>query len=97
MKKDIHPKYYDKAEVTCACGNQFFVGSTKPKIHVEICSLCHPFYTGADKFIDKAGRVDKFKAKIDKFEKIQKDKFSKLHQKARQKKDAEELLQSRKK
>jgi len=63
MKKDIHPKYHQKAKVTCACGNIFEVGSTKEKIEVEICSACHPFYTGQEKVIDTAGRVEKFKAR----------------------------------
>jgi large subunit ribosomal protein L31 len=64
MKKETHPTYFDKAEVTCACGNVMVVGSTKEKIHVEICSACHPFYTGADKVIDTAGRVERFKARM---------------------------------
>jgi large subunit ribosomal protein L31 len=63
MKKDIHPKYYPKAKVRCACGATFTVGSTKPEIQVEICSACHPFYTGKGKLIDTAGRVEKFKAR----------------------------------
>jgi len=63
MKKDIHPKYYSKAKVKCACGNTFFVGSTKPEIETEICSQCHPFYTGKQKLIDSGGRVDKFRQK----------------------------------
>jgi len=63
MKKEIHPKYYDKATVTCACGNTFTVGATKEKIIVEICSKCHPFYTGEEKLIDTAGRVEKFKTR----------------------------------
>jgi len=63
MKRDIHPKYYLKAKVKCACGNEFTVGSTKPEIRVEICSACHPFYTGKEKLIDTAGRVEKFKAR----------------------------------
>lgn len=62
MKKDIHPKY-GKANVRCACGNTFETGSTKKEIHVEICSACHPFYTGKQKLIDSGGRVDKFKKK----------------------------------
>lgn len=61
MKRDIHPKYYNKAAVRCACGNAFTVGSTKPEIAIEICSKCHPFYTGEKKLIDTAGRVEKFK------------------------------------
>ena len=61
MKKDIHPKYNNKSEVKCACGAIFPVGSTKEKIDVEICSQCHPFYTGNEKVLDTAGRVDRFK------------------------------------
>jgi large subunit ribosomal protein L31 len=63
MKKDIHPNYYTAAKVRCACGNKFTVGATKPEIHVEICSNCHPFYTGEEKLIDTAGRVERFKAR----------------------------------
>lgn len=63
MKKDIHPKYFPEAKVTCACGNKFVIGSTKEKIEVEICSACHPFYTGNDKVIDTAGRVERFKTR----------------------------------
>ena len=63
MKAEIHPDYVAKAKVTCACGNTFTVGSTKPEIHVEICSNCHPFYTGQEKVLDAAGRVEKFQAR----------------------------------
>ncbi|MES2202725.1 MAG: 50S ribosomal protein L31 [Patescibacteria group bacterium] len=63
MKKDTHPTYFPEAKVTCACGNVFAVGSTKEKLEVEICSNCHPFYTGNDKILDAAGRVEKFKAR----------------------------------
>jgi len=62
MKKDIHPDY-NQVNVRCACGNTFVTGSTKKDIHVEICSSCHPFYTGKQKLIDSGGRVDKFKKK----------------------------------
>jgi len=55
--------YFPEAKVTCACGNTFTIGSTKEKITVEICSNCHPFYTGNEKVIDAAGRVEKFKAR----------------------------------
>lgn len=61
MKTDIHPKYFANATATCACGATFIVGSTKEKFTVEICSQCHPFYTGTDKVLDTAGRVEKFK------------------------------------
>lgn len=62
MKEAIHPKYHI-ATVTCACGHTFETGSVKPNLRVEICSNCHPFYTGKQKFIDIGGRVDKFKKK----------------------------------
>ncbi|OGF24282.1 50S ribosomal protein L31 [Candidatus Falkowbacteria bacterium RIFCSPLOWO2_12_FULL_45_13] len=65
MKKDIHPKYYPQAKVTCACGNAFITGSTLPELKVEICSACHPFYTGKQKLIDSARRVEKFQAKVE--------------------------------
>ncbi|OHA61564.1 MAG: 50S ribosomal protein L31 [Candidatus Vogelbacteria bacterium RIFOXYD2_FULL_44_9] len=66
MKKDIHPEFFDQATVTCVCGNSFTVGATKEKINVEICSDCHPFYTGNDKVLDTAGRVEKFKTRASK-------------------------------
>ena len=66
MKKDIHPAYYSKATATCGCGAKYTVGSTKEKIEVEICSNCHPFFTGKEKLIDTAGRVEKFKARREK-------------------------------
>lgn len=64
MKVKIHPTWFDDAKVTCACGNTFTTGATVPEIHVEVCSVCHPFYTGQMKFLDTAGRVDAFKAKM---------------------------------
>jgi len=63
MKKDIHPQYHT-ATVTCACGHTFKTGSTMKEINVEICSACHPFYTGKEKIVDTAGRVEKFKRKV---------------------------------
>jgi len=63
-KKDIHPKYYPKARVICACGNTFTVGSTKELLEVEICSKCHPFYTGKEKIVDTLGRVERFKKRL---------------------------------
>lgn len=65
MKKDIHPKYFKEAKVTCACGHTFTVGSTSENISVEICSACHPFYTGKQKLVDSARRVDKYKKKVE--------------------------------
>jgi large subunit ribosomal protein L31 len=66
MKIDIQPKYYPKANVHCACGNNFTVGSTKEIIETEVCSNCHPFYTKKEKIMDTMGRVQKFKAKLEK-------------------------------
>ncbi len=63
MKAAIHPKYYSEAEVSCACGNVFTIGSTKDKYRVEICYKCHPFFTGQLKFVDTLGRVDRFQKK----------------------------------
>src|SRR5260370_40827542 len=63
MKADIHPKYVD-AEIRCACGNVIKTRSTKPVIIVGICNVCHPFYTGQQKFVDTAGRVDKFQQRM---------------------------------
>jgi len=63
MKTDIHPQYNTDAKVTCSCGNSFKVGSTQKEINVEICSACHPFFTGNEKVIDAAGRVERFKAR----------------------------------
>ncbi|MBI4128743.1 MAG: 50S ribosomal protein L31 [Parcubacteria group bacterium] len=85
MKKSIHPQYYDTAVVHCACGNTFTVGATQPKIQVEICSHCHPFYTGQEKIIDTAGRVERFKKKL-----AQRDAFahSKKPKRERAKKQA---------
>lgn len=60
MKEKIHPKWYPEARVHCACGNTFTTGSTLPEIAVEICAACHPLFTGQQKLIDTAGRVDKF-------------------------------------
>jgi large subunit ribosomal protein L31 len=64
MKNNIHPKYYADCKVSCVCGNTFTTGSTEPEIKVELCSACHPFYTGKQKLVDTARRVEKFEAKI---------------------------------
>jgi len=77
MKQDIHPKYF-QAKVTCACGNAFEVGATVPEIKVEICNMCHPFFTGRQKFIDTAGRIDRFKARLAKAELTKIDKKNKV-------------------
>ncbi len=64
MKQAIHPKYFQDCQVSCACGNKFTTGSTVEKIEVEVCSKCHPFFTGQQKFVDIKGRIDKFKEKV---------------------------------
>lgn len=66
MKKDIHPQYHKNAKIICACGNTLTVGSTTPEIHVEVCSNCHPFYTGKQKLVDTARRVEKFQQRSQK-------------------------------
>lgn len=63
MKTNTHPQWYPNTKVTCACGNTFTVGSTVPEIRVEICSKCHPFFTGQMKYVDTAGQVEKFQKK----------------------------------
>ncbi len=68
MKK-IHPQYHENSKVSCSCGSSFTVGSTKDSIQVEVCSSCHPFYTGKKKILDTMGRVEKFKQRLAKKEK----------------------------
>ena len=68
MKADIHPEYY-QTQIQCACGNVVETGSTKKDIRVEICSKCHPFFTGKQKLIDTEGRIERFRKKYEKFQK----------------------------
>ncbi len=65
MKKDIHPEYFEDAVITCACGSTYTIGSTKKEISVELCAKCHPFYTGKQKIIDTARRVEKFETRLE--------------------------------
>ena len=67
VKKDIHPKYYNKVKIKCACGATFEIGSTKQEMEVEICSACHPFYTGKEKIIE-TGQVEKVRKRLAKRE-----------------------------
>ncbi len=83
MKDKIHPKY-EKSIVSCSCGNTFETKSTVPEISIDICSVCHPFYTGKQKLVDTAGRVDKFRSRLQKMEEL---KNSSPKQKATPKKD----------
>lgn len=64
MRANVHPQYNTAANVVCSCGNQFTVGSTKATLHVELCYNCHPFYTGTQKFVDTASRIQKFQDKM---------------------------------
>jgi len=77
MKQDIHPQYYSDAKIKCACGAKFDVGSTKKEMQVEICSVCHPFFTGKEKLVDTAGRVDKFRQRVAAAKKIKENKSPK--------------------
>ena len=83
MQKDIHPTYFADAKVICACGNTFTTGSTVKELHIEICSNCHPFYTGKDKLVDTAGRVDRYKRLVSKKTEISKVRLGKKVKKAR--------------
>jgi len=77
MKNEIHPTYFADSKVICACGNTFITGSTKKELHVEICSNCHPFYTGKQNLIDAAGTIDKFKKKAAKATAIKSKRITK--------------------
>src|SRR5512136_68428 len=70
MKKDIHPKYYPEAKVICACGNTWTTGSTQEEIHTEMCSVCHPFFTGEQRIVDTAGQVDRFQRRKERSDKL---------------------------
>lgn len=99
MKAQTHPKWYENAKVTCACGNTFNVGATVPEIRVEVCSACHPFYTGQMKYVDIAGRVDAFKAKqkaakkkvLSKSEKRRRRKLKRIQEELEKPESLEEL------
>ena len=66
MKKDIHPTYFPEAKIVCACGHVFTMGATKQEMEIEICSYCHPFYTGKEKLVDTAGRIEKYQTRVKK-------------------------------
>ena len=87
MKKDLHPAYFPSATVKCACGNTFTVGSIIETLEVEICSACHPFYTGQGKIVDKLGQVQKFKERLAKKKPVS-DKPARLAGKTKAKKSA---------
>ena len=83
MKEKIHPQFYSTAKITCACGNTFVTGSTQEEVRTEICSNCHPFYTGKQKLLDAAGTVDKFKKRSDLAAKLKSEAKPKKERKTR--------------
>lgn len=102
MKTTIHPKWYPDCKVTCACGNVFTTGATVAEIRVEVCSACHPFYTGQMKYVDTAGRVEKFKNRqagvsTKKVSKTEKRKIKKLKKIEEERERPESLAELRKK
>jgi large subunit ribosomal protein L31 len=66
MKDNIHPKYYTEAKVSCACGNTWVTGATQEEIRTDVCSACHPFYTGEQRIVDTAGQVERFMRRLEK-------------------------------
>jgi len=96
MKDGIHPKLHNNCQVTCACGNSFTTTSTGEKISVEICSMCHPFYTGQQKFIDTEGRIDKFvkKRKIAEGKKSKAEEVKKAKERKKKKKSTADTMPS---
>ena len=66
MKKDIHPEYYPEAQVICACGNSWITGATQELVRTDVCSACHPFYTGEQRIVDTAGQVERFMRRLEK-------------------------------
>ena len=71
MKKGIHPEYYPEAQVVCACGNTWTTGSTKPVIHTDVCSACHPFFTGEQRIVDTEGHVERFIRRLERSREFQ--------------------------
>lgn len=94
MKSGIHPKYNENVTVTCACGNTFTTGSVLDSINVEICSVCHPFWTGAQKFVDIEGRVDKFKKKQANADKEREKRVKALKEKLQKEKERQDAPKS---
>lgn len=101
MKKELHPKYHEKAKITCVCGATYEVGSTEPEISVELCANCHPLYTGKQKIVDTARRVEKFQERMSKKASVSSTKKTKkakrAEEKAEEKKDGAAKKQDKKK
>lgn len=92
MKTDIHPTYFEKVQITCACGNSFEAGSTSEKVSVEVCSACHPFYTGKQKIVDMAGRVDKFRKRQEEAAELKKKHTASKKKDTSKKSDSAEVI-----
>ena len=95
MKTGVHPQYFDNAQVICACGNRIVIGSTKETLRVELCNKCHPFYTGEQKFVDSASRIQKFEQKTEmakKYQVVKKEKKEAELKKAEAPKTLREML-----
>jgi large subunit ribosomal protein L31 len=95
MKPNIHPQFHRDTQVICSCGNTFTTGSNKASIHVEVCSKCHPFYTGEQRFLDTGGRVDRFKKKMEvaqQYKVTSNDKKKKSDKTQKESKSLRELL-----
>lgn len=85
MKKEIHPEYYPNAKVICGCGNTFTVGSTKKVIRTDVCSACHPFFTGEQRIVDTAGQVERFMKRMEKAAEHKAKAEARLREKAKKK------------
>jgi large subunit ribosomal protein L31 len=90
MKKGLHPQYYPNAQVICSCGNTWTTGSTQPVIRTDVCSACHPFFTGEQRIVDTAGQVDRFMKRLDRYGSHQADAAKR--QEDQQKKQAQRFL-----
>ena len=92
MKKGIHPEYYPDAKVTCGCGNTFTVGSTKKMIRTDVCSACHPFFTGEQRLVDVGGQVERFIRRLEKSEGIRAEELTRLEAEGAEEKAPVEVL-----
>lgn len=94
MKKKVSPQFYEDCQVTCACGNTFTTGSAQKEIRVEICSKCHPFFTGEMRFVDVQGRVEKFQKQVAQARKIQKIQKTKKEKNRKQQEQPQSLKEA---
>jgi large subunit ribosomal protein L31 len=78
MKKEIHPTYYPNAQVICSCGNTWTTGSTKEVVRTDVCSACHPFFTGEQRIVDAAGQVDRFMKRLERYDEMQEEERTRL-------------------